>query len=103
MLGVSFVLEPVLLSALTLTSLTLALASLGSMAWRTHSYLPLVLAVASAFGVWAGKFALNSDVLTWLGLSGLILAALAARWLGRVHARAKHERRSELAEHAQAR
>ncbi len=103
MLGVSFVLEPALLSALTLTSLGLALASLGSMAWRTRSYLPLALGAASALGVWAGKFALNSDVLTWFGLFGLILAALVARRRGgRAHPRAAAARPSELADHAQA-
>jgi hypothetical protein len=103
MLGVSFVLEPALLSALTLTSLGLALASLGSMAWRTRSYLPLALGAASALGVWAGKFALNSDVLTWFGLFGLILAALVARRRGgRAHPRAGAARPSELADHAQA-
>jgi hypothetical protein len=102
-LGVSFAVDPGLLSALTLTSLGLALAALGSMAWRTHSYLPLAFGAASALGVWAGKFALNSDVLTWLGLLGLILAALGARWRGgRAHPRAAATRRSELADHAQA-
>lgn len=101
-LGVSFAVDPGLLLALTLTSLGLALAALGSMAWRTRSYLPLAFGAASALGVWAGKFALNSDVLTWLGLVGLILAALGARWRGgRVHPRAA-ARRSELADHAQA-
>lgn len=102
MLGVSFVLEPALLLPLTLASLALALASLGSIAWRTRSYLPFALGLASALGVWAGKFVLSSDPLTWLGLSGLIVAALAARRLGRVQARAAAARRSELAEHAQA-
>jgi hypothetical protein len=53
--------------------------------------------------VWAGKFALNSDVLTWLGLLGLILAALGARWRGgRARARRAGARRSELTDHAQA-
>lgn len=104
MLGVSFAVDPALLLPLTLTSLGLALAALASMAWRTRSYLPLALGAASALGVWAGKFALNSDVLTWLGLLGLILAALGARWRGgRAHARAAAARRSELADHAQAR
>jgi hypothetical protein len=102
MLGVSFVVEPVLLSVLTLASLGLALAALGAIAWRTQSYLPFALGAVSALGVWAGKFALNSDALTWLGLSGLVFAALTARRLGRVLARATAARRSELAEHAQA-
>jgi hypothetical protein len=101
-LGVSFAVDPALLLPLTLTSLGLALAALASMAWRTRSYLPLALGAASALGVWAGKFALNSDVLTWLGLLGLILAALGARWGGRAHARRAAAPRSELAHHAQA-
>jgi hypothetical protein len=102
-LGVSFSLEPALLLPLTLASLGLALAALASMAWRTRSYLPLALGAASSLGVWAGKFALNSDVLTWLGLLGLIVAALGARWRrGRVHAQAAAAPRSELADHAQA-
>jgi hypothetical protein len=101
--GVSFAVDPALLLPLTLGSLGLALAALASMAWRTRSYLPLALGAASALGVCAGKFALNSDVLTWLGLLGLILAALGARWRGgRAHARVAAARRSELADHAQA-
>jgi len=100
-LGVSFAVDPALLLPLTLASLGLALAALASMAWRTRSYLPLALGAVSALGVWAGKFALNSDVLTWLGLLGLILAALGARWRG-ARARMAAARRSELADHAQA-
>jgi hypothetical protein len=95
--GVSFVIEPALLLPLTLTSLALALASLGSMARRTRSYLPFAVGAASALGVWAGKFVLNSDALTWLGLFGLILASLGARRRG------PRAASSELPEHAQAR
>lgn len=101
-LGVSFVIEPALLSTLTLTSLGLALLALGSMARRTQSYAPFVLGAASALGVWAGKFVLNSDVLTWLGLLGLILASLAARRSRGLMPRPGLAR-SELPEHAQAR
>jgi hypothetical protein len=102
MLGVSFVVDPTLLSVLTIASLGLAVAALASMALRTRSYLPLTLGAASALGVWAGKFELNSDVLTWLGLLGLMLAAFSARRRGgRVHARAAAAP-SELADHAQA-
>jgi hypothetical protein len=101
-LGVSFVVEPSLLSTLTLASLALALAALGAMARRTRSYLPLTLGLASALGVWAGKFALNSDVLTWLALLGLISASLLARRRGaRVSSPGVYP--SELPEHAQAR
>lgn len=101
-LGVSFVLDPALLMPLTLASFALALAALGTMARRTRRYLPLGLGVASVLVVWAGKFAANSDALTWLGLIGLIVASVGAR--RRAPRRpASHAPSSELAEHAEAR
>jgi hypothetical protein len=98
-LGVSFVIEPALLLPLTLASLVLALAALGSMARRTRRYATFAFGLASALAVWGGKFVLNSEVLTWLGLLGLIVASLDAR------RRAPRDgtRASELPEHAQAR
>jgi hypothetical protein len=102
-LGVSFVIEPTLLLPLTLGSLAIALVTLASMARRSRSYLPLAVGAASALGVWAGKFLLNSDVITWIGLFGLVLASLGARRRGpRVPAPEPAAPRSELPEHAQA-
>lgn len=112
LLGVSFVLEPALLLPLTLTSLALALASLWLKARRSSAhgslrsvassarrYATFAVGVASALMVWGGKFVLNSELLTWFGLLGLIVASLEARRGGpREVARA-----SELPEHAQAR
>jgi hypothetical protein len=97
-LGVSFVLDPRLLLGLTLASLALALISLASLARRRRRYAPFAVGLASAVGVWLGRFVLNSERVTYLSLLGLILAAVAARWLG-TRARAD----SELAEHAGAR
>jgi hypothetical protein len=94
-LGVSFVLEPRLLRLLTFASLALALLSLASHARRRRSYAPLALAVASAAGVWLGRFTFTSELLTHASLLALIGAALAARRLG--------VRGSELAEHPGAR
>jgi hypothetical protein len=54
--GVSFVIDPALLLPLTLASLVIALGAFASMARRTRRYLPLAVGVASALGVWAGKF-----------------------------------------------
>jgi hypothetical protein len=99
LLGVSFVLDTRLLVALTLGSLALALIALGAMARRSRRYLPFALGVVSAGLVWAGRFALNSELLTYLSLLGLILAAVAARRLG-IRARS---RLLELTEHAGAR
>ena len=98
LLGVSFVLDTQLLMVLTLGSLSLALLSLVSMARTRKIYAPLATAVVSAAGVWLGRFELNSELCTNLSLLGLILAALAARWLG-----ARARRASELTQHAEAR
>ena len=99
-LGVSFVLDAALLMPLTLASLALALAALASLALRARCYLPLAVGAASSLGVWAGKFAWNSEALTGLGLLGLVVAFIGAR---RRPARAPRQlarARSELAEHA---
>jgi hypothetical protein len=98
LLGVSFVLDTRLLMVLTLGSLSLALLSLAAMARRRKIRVPLALAIVSAAGVWLGRFELNSELCTNLSLCGLILAALAARWLG-----ARLRRASELAQQAEAR
>lgn len=78
-LGVSFVMPRALLLPLTLTSLALALAALAVMAKRTGRYLPLGLGAASALGVYAGKFVLNSEAFMGLALLGLIVASIGAR------------------------
>jgi hypothetical protein len=98
LLGVSFVLDARLLLALTLGSLALALSSLAAMARRSRHHAPFAVGMVGALGVCAGRFALNSELLTYLSLLALILAALAARRIGRL-ARAS----SKLAEHAGAR
>jgi hypothetical protein len=98
LLGVSFVIDARLLLGLTLGSLALTLISLASAAHRKGRYAPFALGLASAVGVWLGRFVLNSEPVTYSSLLGLILAAVAARWLGR-----RARVRSELAEHAGAR
>lgn len=108
-LGMSFALEPRRALPLTLGSLALALLSLAVVARRSGRHAPLVLGTASALGVWAGKFVLNLEPLTYLSLCGLIIASLAARQLGPRRARSPrgaHSRplqRSELSENAEAR
>jgi hypothetical protein len=81
-LGVSLALEPRRLLPLTLASLALALLSLAAMARRSGRYVPLLAGALSALGVWAGKFVLSLDLLTYLSLFGLIIASLSARRLG---------------------
>jgi hypothetical protein len=128
-LGVSIVLEPRRLLPLTLGSLGLALLSLAVAARRSGRYAPLLAGAASALGVWAGKFVLSLEPLTYLSLFGLIIASLAARRVGtrraagsqgalacmpssggaiaeltlRPETRSSRARHSELSEHAEAR
>jgi len=97
LLGVSISLDRRYLEPLTLRALSVALLGVASGVRRT-GYLPLVVAAASALGIWLGKFVLQNDTLAYAASCGLVLAALASR---RARRRARAQA-SELAHHAQA-
>ncbi len=97
LLGVSFVLDLRYLLPLTLASLGVALLSSCSTA-RRSGYVPLVVAVPSALGIWVGKFVLPNDAVLYVSACGLVLAALAARRLRSRPAALP----SKLPQHAQA-
>ena len=82
-LGVSVAVDARYLMPLTFASLLAAVAALGWMAIERRRYVALSLGLGSALGVWLGKFVLASEALTLVGLTGLVLAALGARFVTR--------------------
>ena len=68
------------LMPMTIGFLGLALFALGYKAKRRRGYIPLVLGIAAASLILIGKFFIFSDLSTYSGIAGLILASLWNSW-----------------------
>lgn len=81
--GLGFVLKSWVLLPLFLMALLLALGSLAWKAHGRHGYGPLGLGILASIVLLAGQFALDSDILRYLGAAVLFAACVWNGWPGR--------------------
>lgn len=79
-LGLSFLLSPAYLLGFSLVFLSLALGAIAVAGRRSRQYLPLCVGVAASAAILAGKFALESRVLLYAEVVGLMAAGLWSNW-----------------------
>lgn len=79
-LGLGFLLESRYLLMLTAAFLTIALLTLGYGARARRGFWPLAVGAGSAIAIVLGKFELSSDPVLYIGLAGLITAAVWNAW-----------------------
>jgi mercuric ion transport protein len=79
-LGLGFLLGPDYLLPLTAALLTLAVGALALRARRLRRYGPLVVGLAAAIAVLAGKFAFDSETAMYGGIAGLVAASIWNTW-----------------------
>lgn len=79
-MGVGFVNYTPYLLPLMATFLAVSIATLAYRAPRRRGYGPLILGLAAAALVLAGKFALESDPVMWAGLAVLVAASVWNTW-----------------------
>jgi mercuric ion transport protein len=79
-LGLTFLLSPAYLLGFSLVFLSLALGAIALAGRRNRKYLPLSLGITASGAILAGKFALESRVLLYAGVVGLMAAGLWSNW-----------------------
>jgi len=79
-LGLGFLLETVYLLPLMAVLLGVALVALGYKARLRRGFGPLLIGILSASAILVGKFIAGSDVVLYVGLTGLTGAAVWNAW-----------------------
>jgi len=74
--GIEFVNYTPYLLPLTVGFLAAAVGSLALLARRRHRIEPFLFGLAAAVAVVAGKFALDSDIVLYAGIAGLVATSL---------------------------
>jgi hypothetical protein len=75
-IGLGLVLDRDYLLLLTAALLTVAVGALALSAWKSRRYGPALLGLVASVVILAGKFSLNFDAATYVGIGGLLAATV---------------------------